>query len=322
MIPKQTTEWTSVGVSPAEKTEVWESVLSYSYRDWQVPKRLPATFFAHVKQHEFAGSGLVETVCDPCAGRRGRGEIRRDDELYVGVQLTTEGRERFKIGDSGIEAKAGDLVVWTTDTEVEFEVFERLHKVTLMIPWTLLRERMPERRTPPRGGKLESRTGVGSLLAVHLLALSNQIKALGSQELGSVSRTTLEFLGIALSNQQPPASFDASASMLQRVQNYILNSLHDEELSPTKVAAANRISVRYLHMLFNRSGVTVGGWIQEKRLAKAREALMDQAYARQRIADIAYRSGFTSTSHFSRVFKERFGQSPGETRRAAGIFKD
>ncbi|KQP19279.1 helix-turn-helix domain-containing protein [Pseudorhodoferax sp. Leaf265] len=319
MIPKQTLEWTTAGVSPADKTDLWESVLSSSYREWQVPRRLHATFFAHVKQHAFAGSGLVETICDPCSGRRTKALTRKDEELYVGVQLTTAGRERFKMGDSGIEAKAGDLVVWTTDAEVEFEVLERLHKITLMIPWTLLRERLPERRFMPLGGKIESRAGIGSLLAVHLLGLSNQIDALSTQQLGSVSRTTLEFLGIALAEQQPVATFDASTAMLRRAQNYILQNLHDEGLTPASVAAANRISLRYLHLLFQRNDATVGAWIQERRLAKCKEGLTDPACSRQRVADIAYRWGFTSTSHFSRVFKERYGMSPGDARAAGAV---
>ncbi len=170
----------------------------------RVPHRLPATFYAHVKQHDFAGAGIVETVCDPCAGQRTSGQVRHDDELYVGVQLTTSGRERFRIGDSGVEVATGDVVVWTTGQVVEFEVLERLHKVTLMIPWSVMRERLPERKQPPIGGKIESRTGVGSLLAVHLLALSNEIATLDESVQGSVSRSTLELLGIALSDNNRP----------------------------------------------------------------------------------------------------------------------
>jgi AraC-like DNA-binding protein len=322
LIPKQISEWTTVGVSPADKTEIWESVLSSSYRDWQVPQRLPATFYASVKQNDFAGSGLVETICDPCTGRRMKTQIRRDDEVYVGIQLTTQGRERFKIGGTGIEAKAGDIVVWTTDAEVEFEVMERLHKVTLMIPWTLLRERLPERKSIPIGGKMESHTGIGSLLAVHLLGLSNQINALNTQQVSSLSRTTLDFFGLALSEQQPAESFDANASMLYRAQEFILHHLHEDELTPTKIANANRISLRYLHMLFYRSGTTVSSWIMDKRLLKCREALSDPMYARQRVADIAYRWGFSSTSHFSRVFKSKFGISPSIVRQMMGIHKN
>jgi AraC-like DNA-binding protein len=314
-VKNPSTEWSSSAVPAADRTDAWESVLTDSYREWQVPRRLPATFYAHVKQHDFAGAGIVETVCDPCTGQRTSGQVRHDDELYVGVQLTTSGRERFKIGDAGVEVTSGDVVVWTTDQVIEFEVLERLHKVTLMIPWSLMRERLPERRHPPTGGKIESRTGVGSLLAVHLLALSNQIAALDESVQGSVSRTTLELLGIALSGQQPSAHFDASAAMLRRVQDFILQHLHEDDLNPTRIAEANHISLRYLHMLFQRSDMTVSGWIIDRRLHACKQALTDPAFNRQKISEIAFRYGFNSSSHFCRAFKDKYGVSPGDVRR-------
>lgn len=150
-------EWSSDRVAASDCTDAWQDALSRSYRDWKVPQQLPATFYARVRQHDLAGTGLVETVCDPCMGQRTRGQARRDDELYIGVQLTTGGRERFKIGDAGLEATSGDVVVWTTDQAMQFEVLDRLHEVTLMIPWALMRERLPERKQPPPGGKIESR---------------------------------------------------------------------------------------------------------------------------------------------------------------------
>ena len=312
----QATEWSSKDVPTGDLTDAWQSVLSSRYREWQIPRRLPATFFAHVKTHDFAGAGIVETVCDPCSGQRMRAQLRHDDEPYIGVQLTTQGRERFKIGDAGIEVASGDVVVWTTDQPVEFEVMERLHKVTLMIPWSVMRERLPERKQPPVGGKIESRTGVGSLLAVHLLALSNEIATLDPDVQGSVCRSTLELLGITLSGQQPSASFDASAAMLRRAQDYILQHLHEDDLSPARIAEANRISLRYLHMLFQRNDATVSGWILDRRLHACEQALTDPAYSRQQIAEIAFRWGFNSTSHFCRTFKEKYGASPGEIRRA------
>lgn len=312
-------EWSSSDVPAVDRTDAWQSVLSSSYREWQVPHRLPATFYAHVKQHDFAGAGIVETVCDPCSGQRTRGQVRHDDDLYVGVQLTTGGRERFKIGNAGVEVTSGDVVVWTTGQVIEFEVIERLHKVTLMIPWSIMRERLPERKQPPTGGKIESRTGVGSLLAVHLLALSNEIATLDESVQGSVSRSTLELLGIALSGQQPSAHFDASAAMLRRVQDYILQHLHEDDLNPARIAEANRISVRYLHMLFQRGDMTVSGWILARRLHACKQALMDPAFNRQRISEIAFRYGFNSSSHFCRAFKEKYGVSPGDMREAPMI---
>jgi AraC-like DNA-binding protein len=316
-LPNAFIEWSADQVPTSDRTDAWQDVLSHNYREWQVPQRLPATFYARVKHHDFAGAGIVETVCDPCVGQRTRGQVRHDDELYVGVQLTTSGRERFRIGDSAVEVSSGDLVVWTTDQEVQFEVLERLHKVTLMIPWSLMRERLPERKRPPSGGKIESRTGVGSLLAVHLLALSNQIDSLDLSVQGSVSRSTLELLGIALSSQQPSSTFDASAAMLRRVQDFILQHLHEEDLNPTRIAAANNVSLRYLHMLFQRSDLTVSEYILNSRLHACKQALTDPAFQRLQISEIAFRWGFNSASHFCRTFRERYGASPGDLRRAA-----
>jgi AraC-like DNA-binding protein len=316
-VQNSSAEWSSNDVPGNDRTDAWEYVLSQSYRNWQVPQRVPAMFYAHVRQHDFAGAGLVETVCDPCVGQRTRGQARRDDELYIGVQLTTGGRERFTIGDAGVEAASGDLVVWTTDQAVQFEVLERLHKVTLMIPWSLMRERLPERRQPPSGGKIESRSGVGSLLAVHLFALSHEIATLDQSVQGSVSRSTLELLDIALSGQQPSATFDASAAMLRRVQDFILQHLHEEDLNPTRIAEANNISLRYLHMLFQRSDMTVSGYMLSSRLHACKQALTDPAFQRLQISEIAFRWGFNSTSHFARTFKERYGASPSDVRRAA-----
>ncbi|CAN7657575.1 helix-turn-helix domain-containing protein [Caballeronia sp. LjRoot34] len=313
----QTTEWSITDVPVSDRTDAWQSVLSSSYREWQVPRRLPATFYARVKQHDFAGTEIVETVCDPCIGQRMRNHVRHDDEMYIGVQLTTGGRERFTIGGSGVEVTSGDLVVWTTDQVAQFEVLERLHKVTLMIPWSVMRERLADRKQPPTGGKIESRIGAGSLLAVHLLALSNEISRLDTSVQGSVSRSTLELLGIALSGQQPSSLFDASATMLRRVQDYILQHLHEDNLTPARIAEANRISLRYLHMLFQRGDATVSGWILDRRLLLCKQALLDPAYSRQQIAEIAFRWGFNSTSHFCRAFKEKYGCAPGELRRGA-----
>jgi AraC-like DNA-binding protein len=316
-VQRQSINWSSNDVPVQDTTDAWQEVLSGSYREWQVPQRLPATFYATLRRHDFAGAEIVETVCDPCVGERTRKQVHRDDELYVGVQLTTSGRERFKIGDSGVEVRSGDLVVWTTDQVVQFEVMERLHKVTLMIPWSLMRERMPERKQPPSGGRIESKAGVGSLLAVHLLALSNEIATLDSSVQGSVSRSTLELLGIALSGQQQVPTFDASAVMLRKVQDYILQHLHEDGLSSTHIAQACGISLRYLQMLFQRSDMTVSGYVTNSRLMACKQALSDPSYNRYQIAEIAFRFGFNSTSHFCRAFKEKFGESPGDVRRAA-----
>jgi AraC-like DNA-binding protein len=105
--------------------------------------------------------------------------------------------------------------------------------------------------------------------------------------------------------------------MLRRVQDFILRHLHEDDLNPTRIAEANHISLRYLHMLFQRSDMTVSGYILNSRLHACKQALTDPAFQRLQISEIAFRWGFNSVSHFCRTFKERYGISPSDARRAA-----
>ena len=82
------------------------------------------------------------------------------------------------------------------------------------------------------------------------------------------------------------------------------------ELSPASLADAHGISLRYLHLLFAQRGHTAAAWIRERRLAYCREVLTT-ADADLSVTEVAIRAGFSDPSHFSRLFRHRFGVAPG-----------
>lgn len=312
--------WSTDEVPVNERTDAWQAVLSRSYKhDWHIPYRLPGTFNAQIRRYDFAGLGIVEAVCDPCVGQRCQTFACRDDELYVVVQLTRAGREQFSIGAAQVEVGAGDLVIWTTGRVAKFEVLERLRKVTLLVPWSQMRERLNGRKQPPLGGKVDSRVGAGALLAFHLTTLSNEVSLLAHPINGPVLRSTLALLEAVLASQPSSDRSNGEAAILQKIQDYILRHMHDEALNLTRIAATNRISLRYLHALFKPIGLTVSEWILNQRLQACKRMLEDPAFAHSQIAEIAYRWGFNSTSHFCRVFKRKYRCNPGEVRRSARV---
>ncbi|MCP8895129.1 GlxA family transcriptional regulator [Shinella daejeonensis] len=68
------------------------------------------------------------------------------------------------------------------------------------------------------------------------------------------------------------------------------------------------ISTRQLERLFSRYlNTTPKRYILEARLHRARNLIMQ---SEQAITEIAMACGFTSTSHFSRVYRDHFGKSP------------
>jgi AraC-like DNA-binding protein len=95
---------------------------------------------------------------------------------------------------------------------------------------------------------------------------------------------------------------------------YIEANLTDPNLSPTTVAVTHHISIRHLQKLFETQGLTVSGWIRERRLEHARRDLANPTQHGVSITAIADRWRFGDSSHFSRVFKAAYGLSPRDYR--------
>jgi AraC-like DNA-binding protein len=80
------------------------------------------------------------------------------------------------------------------------------------------------------------------------------------------------------------------------------------------VAASCRITPRYLHHLFASSAETVGRYVLRRRLEECARALLAQAESGRTVAAIAFDHGFSSPTHFGRVFRQHFGMTPREYR--------
>ena len=98
------------------------------------------------------------------------------------------------------------------------------------------------------------------------------------------------------------------------IHAYITSNLADPDLSIEKMSESLRISRSWIHQLFKRHNLTYGDFLRERRLQLAREALLSEQNRTQPIKQIATQCGFQSASHFSRVFMQRFGESPTDLR--------
>jgi len=103
------------------------------------------------------------------------------------------------------------------------------------------------------------------------------------------------------------------------VQAFIQQNLGDPQLSPGAIATAHHISLRSLHQLFHDEGLTVAGWIRQRRLERCRRDLTDPGLAARPVAAIAATWGFASAADFSRAFRATHGMPPAEYRRSARL---
>ncbi|MFJ6695122.1 AraC family transcriptional regulator [Streptomyces sp. NPDC091272] len=102
--------------------------------------------------------------------------------------------------------------------------------------------------------------------------------------------------------------------LMRRLYAYIDAHLWDRDLTPASVAAAQHLSIRYLHKLFEGHGRTIGRWIQHRRLEEARRELARPSSADSTVSAVSRRWGFASPTHFSRSFRAVYGMSPSDWR--------
>ncbi|MEM6666206.1 MAG: GlxA family transcriptional regulator [Pseudomonadota bacterium] len=96
------------------------------------------------------------------------------------------------------------------------------------------------------------------------------------------------------------------ARLLKVIEDMELNL--EDPLPRQTLAYSAGVSVRQLERLFRTHlGRTLGQYYLELRLRRARAMLKQTS---QSVLDVAVACGFVSASHFSRAYRQRFGQAP------------
>lgn len=110
---------------------------------------------------------------------------------------------------------------------------------------------------------------------------------------------------------------ELSSLLFSRLCAYIQANAGRHDLTPELAASEHRISVRYLHKIFQANDLSFGHYLLDTRLQRAHQLIVTRT-GRERIniGEVAYRCGFASQSHFSASYKTRYGVTP--THSAAG----
>jgi AraC-like DNA-binding protein len=163
-------------------------------------------------------------------------------------------------------------------------------------------------------------TPLGGLLSPFLAGLVDGAGSYPPRTSELMARNVVDLLGVLTDEVLGRANADTpggNRALLLRVQAFVDRHLADPDLTPQTIARAHHISLRYLHKLFESEDVTVGRWIQRRRLEECRRDLARRGHS-STIAAVAHRWGFTSAAHFSRVFRATYGMAPREWRETQG----
>lgn len=121
------------------------------------------------------------------------------------------------------------------------------------------------------------------------------------------------FANIERSNLKKPRKERIVPYYLKRAQAY-MRANYTKPITTIDIAAAACIGTRSLHYGFKQSfDTTPMAYLRNVRLMQARKALGAAEGGEASIAEIATNVGFVNSSHFSKLYRARYGERPSQT---------
>ncbi|MDM0085412.1 helix-turn-helix domain-containing protein [Variovorax sp. J31P179] len=123
-------------------------------------------------------------------------------------------------------------------------------------------------------------------------------------------------LNEALPNSPLPLSEYRMAALI-RVKDFVERHQTDPSLDTASIAAALKLSPRYINQLLEAEGTSLSRYIWRRRVERAAADLRNPALQGRNVTLIAMANGFNDLGHFSRSFRQRFDVSPRAYRDAS-----
>ncbi|MBL1097716.1 helix-turn-helix domain-containing protein [Streptomyces coffeae] len=244
------------------------------------------------------------------------------EDDYVVVKLLDRGVGRIEQDGREALLGPGDVFVYDMTRPGRLDLPQPFRTKSLVLPRDVLGLRESD-MAHVTASPLGPDTPLGGLLSPFLAGLVDGAGTYPPRVSELMARNLVDLLGVLADERLGRTSADTPdghRALLLRIQAFIDRHIADPDLTPQAIARAHRISLRYLHKLFESEDATVGRWIQRRRLEECRRDLARHANG-STIAAVAHQWGFTSAAHFSRVFRAAYGISPREWRDTQGLTK-
>lgn len=240
-----------------------------------------------------------------------------DQPAAIWLAALLEGSAVLNDGQAEAVIEAGDIAFGPTGMAASLQLKTRFRLLFLTAPRLALDHRLVAPRSL-RIGHLPAASGTNHVFSGLLRALADTLEDLTGDQLRPVELAVTEFLVATLAAEanEPRSPAASRRAHLHRVRQTIETLLAEPDLTLGRVAQAEGVSPRYLQKLFAGEGESFTHYIRLRRLERCRLDLLSPRHGDQSISSICFRWGFNGSAHFSRAFRQQYGVSPREFRRA------
>ena len=298
----------------ADRFEAYRETVSKTFVPLTPHAPLATDGFACRLDSHAVGSVQVTTIrATPHAVVRTPTAARHGDEAYFKLGLQMSGSARLDQDGRQAELGPGDFAIYDTTRPYRLEFLSDYRIMVVMFPQSLLR--IPRHRIEQITARsVSGRTGLGAMLSPVLAGLEPEVET-GATAGAHLSDAVIDLIAACFAGDEHVASPSARRDQLMTgIFAHIEANLSDPRLDVSSIAAAHHISASYLQKLFASESISVAAFIRARRLERCRRDLASPSHAPRSAASIAAQWGFPDPSHFSRLFRNTFGMTPGECR--------
>jgi AraC-like DNA-binding protein len=294
---------------PRERFDCFQGIVDgvFCRMTLDIDRAARAVFDARLESADLGRVQLVRVATTPLWVRRLPQDIARIDDPPYLVKFQRTGESMWSQRGRDVRIRPGDFVVCSTAEPYALRFRGPYDMPVLVIPQSIMRLLTPD---PDQflGVLMAGEDADCGLLSSFVFQVAARMNRLAAPVMRRAEANILDLLGAVLNARARPGSMSRSGQ-LARIKVYIGQHLHERQLGPATIAAALRLSTRYVHSVFEGEGMTIGSYIRHRRVAACREAL-EAAGPSQSLTDLALRWGFYDLSHMTRCFNREVGAPP------------
>ncbi len=302
--------------SPHRKLTYWKDIQAARFPPQVSGPRNIADFLGRLSRAIAGTVRIAEVYSDPQIVRHTAADVAQLGTHIHFLHLQLEGESVNRQDQREARLRPGDMTI--CDNSRPYEIaFENPSRMLVFGFTDELMRRYVQYPRSIAAMSIPGDKGIGGLLSSFLADVWRRSRddeefdlnaGVTDAMLGLVANAYRQVLGSSIDHNS------LAAAHRVRVINYIEENLGDPKLTPTRIAAAFRITTRYLHHLFSEENETVARYILRRRLEDCARALTSPTQRKRTITSIAFDHGFSSATHFGRVFRSRYDLTPRDYR--------
>lgn len=243
-------------------------------------------------------------------------ELSRDGDADYGLVIARSKHLHASQRGRDVALQSGEATLLRVSDPGNVGAHEQFGFVTLMIPFTDLETRargignFVARRIHRRSEGLD-------LLRSYVRAAERNWSRISGQRREIIRQHLTDLAALAIISDVSIGESQFSPVVVSRLAaalELIDTCFEMPGLGVADVARRMQVSPRYLQRILEKSGMSFTDRLNEIRLQKAHALLTERGGQPRRISDIALRVGFSDISHFNRLFRARFGETPSAVR--------